>query len=211
MGASLKEGDANSQDVQRVIRCAEMYDKDFAGRAVLFVLTDKGKNVTTLEVKFDGSNFQHLTGMSSSKYKSKKDFFHACQKGSIRAGDICIKEFTRQKLQGLLIVLQSPDLHASLEGDYNQSGRNLEADVMLGNHQWTMGFKRINNNSYVPKTMLKEDIRKLTNQTLSVAAVYRKRQCEREYREIVWKNKKVDFTKLKFPADWKERNLPPLI
>ena len=211
MGANLKEGGVNSQDVQRVIRCAEMYDKDFAGRAMLFVLTDRDKNVTTLEVKFDGSNFQHLTGMSSSRYKSKKDFFRACQKGSVRAGDIGIKKFTRQKLQGLLIVLQSPDLHASMKGDYNRSGRDLEADVMLGNHQWTMGFKRINNSPYVPKTMLKEDIRKLTNRTLSVVAVYRRRQCEREYREIICKSNKVDFAKLKFPADWKERNLPPLV
>ena len=51
--------------VSIAISAARLYRDNFVGKRILFLLTDKHKRVSSLEVGFDASNFQHLTGLES--------------------------------------------------------------------------------------------------------------------------------------------------
>lgn len=65
--------------VSIVISAARLYRDNLAGKRLLFLMTDKHKNVFDLEVGFDASNFQHLTGLqSTNKNWSRLDFYVFC-------------------------------------------------------------------------------------------------------------------------------------
>lgn len=49
--------------VSIVISAARLYRDNLACKRLLFIVTDKYKNVSSLEVGFDASNFHHLTGL----------------------------------------------------------------------------------------------------------------------------------------------------
>ena len=51
--------------VSIAISSARLYRDNFVGKRLLFLMTDKHRRVFSLEVGFDASNFQHLTGLSS--------------------------------------------------------------------------------------------------------------------------------------------------
>lgn len=55
-----------------VFSCAPEYKKNLVDRSLLFVCTDKHKRTYCLEVTFDASNFQHMTGL-----KTKQSGIHA--------------------------------------------------------------------------------------------------------------------------------------
>ena len=62
--------------VSIAISASRLYKDNFAGKRLLFLLTDKHKHISTLEVGFDASNFQHLTGIiSANKSWSSLDFY----------------------------------------------------------------------------------------------------------------------------------------
>lgn len=49
--------------VSIAISAARLYRDNFAGKHLLFVVVDKHKRISALEVGFDASNYQHLTGL----------------------------------------------------------------------------------------------------------------------------------------------------
>ena len=57
-----------------------------------------------------------------------------------------------------------------------------------------MGFIK-NKNYEIPNTILKEDIRKITNEQFRVVRIYRKGVKEKQYIEQTYSNKKIDIDK----------------
>ena len=81
MGYSKKDA------VSIVINSAEQYKKELLNRTLLFICTDKHKNVHTFEVTFRERNYMHLTGLvpidfvdhNGEKHKlSASEFFNKC-------------------------------------------------------------------------------------------------------------------------------------
>lgn len=54
---------SKKEAVSVAITAARLYKNNFAGKRLLFVVTDKHKKLSSLEVRFDASNFHHLTGL----------------------------------------------------------------------------------------------------------------------------------------------------
>ena len=50
-----------------VFSCAPLYKENLVDRSLLFITTDKHKNVHCLEVTFDIGNFLHMTGFKLRK------------------------------------------------------------------------------------------------------------------------------------------------
>lgn len=71
--------------VSIVITAARLYKDNLAGKRLLFIVTDKQKNVSSLEVGFDASNFHHLTGLKlTNKTWSHLDFYNFCIDGRLK-------------------------------------------------------------------------------------------------------------------------------
>ena len=192
--------------VSIAIQGARLYRKNFAGRNLLFILTDKHKRITALEVEFDASNFMHLTGLRPvNKQWSSLDFYNRCLAARIKENEI---EFstdgsTHQKLAVLLNALKSPSLSASMVGDYNNSRPYLISEKMAGGVKWAIGFrKKRYASNYVPVTLLEGDIRELITTQYRVIAVYQKLIADEQYEQCVYTARRVDWDKLSYPDDW---------
>ena len=71
--------------VSIVITAARLYRDNLAGKRLFFIVTDKHKNVSSLEVGFDASNFHHLTGLKlTNKTWSHLDFYNFCIDGRLK-------------------------------------------------------------------------------------------------------------------------------
>ncbi len=51
------------QAVSIIVNCAKKYKECLEGYQLLFLLKDKHKNISSLEVEFNSYNFLHLTGI----------------------------------------------------------------------------------------------------------------------------------------------------
>ena len=71
--------------VSIVITADRLYKDNLSGKRLLFIVTDKHKNVSSLEVGFDASNFHHLTGLKlTNKTWSHLDFYNFCIDGRLK-------------------------------------------------------------------------------------------------------------------------------
>ena len=62
-----------------VFSCAPLYKENLVDRSLLFITTDKHKNVHCLEVTFDIGNFLHMTGFKLRKSGiNARHFFNLC-------------------------------------------------------------------------------------------------------------------------------------
>ncbi len=93
--------------IRIVVGCAEKYKDNLVDRTLLFILSDKHKNTSSLEVTFNASNFLHLTGlkiynpaeedddkaevmdsnMLTTKMISPKEFYRRCLKHELSEED----------------------------------------------------------------------------------------------------------------------------
>lgn len=63
--------------------CAPLYKKNLVDQSLLFVTTDKHKEVHCLEVTFDTSNFLHMTGFKLRKPGINARHFSTCATTSV--------------------------------------------------------------------------------------------------------------------------------
>lgn len=84
---------SKKEAVSIVISASRMYRDNFVGKRLLFLMTDKHKKVYSLEVGFDASNFQHLTGLRMTDPNcSHLDFYNRCVEGRMKASDIDLQQ-----------------------------------------------------------------------------------------------------------------------
>lgn len=189
--------------VNIAVKCAKLYKENFVGQRLLFLMTDKHKYVSALEVEFAASNYQHLTGLRSSKIKSKQEFFSKCVSGRLSETEIELAKdgTTNQKLSVLPFVMKNVNLSANMLGNYNHSHPLLYTEKVVGGVRWGLGFRDVGG-KFVPDTLLAGDIRDLVIEAYRIIATYAKPKNEEFYQNLVYKAKNIDYKKLKYPADW---------
>lgn len=76
------------QVLKTIFSCVKKYDEMLHNRNLLFVCTDKHKRVAVIEVSFDKSSFQHLTGCNTEKKGiSALDFYDRCMERRLSVDD----------------------------------------------------------------------------------------------------------------------------
>lgn len=195
--------------VSIAISAARLYRDNFVGKRLLFLLTDKHKRVTSLEVGFDASNFQHLMGLKSSNTNwSHLDFYNFCIDGRLKESHIEFADqgTTNQKLSVLPHVFKNASLSASMMGTYNNSHPLLYTERLVGGTKWALGFRDVSGfGDYVPDTLLEGDIRNNIREAYRIIATYVKNTDEDCFSQLVYRARKIEYERLIYPQDWGNR------
>ena len=200
---------SKKEAVSIVICSARLYRDNFVGKRLLFLMTDKHRNVSPLEAGFDASNFQHLTGLkSTTKEWSHLDFYSFCVDGRLKESDIEFADggTTHQKLSVLPNVFRNANLSASMAGTYNNTHPLLYTEKLVGGVKWALGFRDVSGTGdYVPDTLLEGDIRNNITDSHRIIATYIKRQDEKRFTQLIYRAKKIEYERLSYPVDWGNR------
>ena len=196
-----------------VVECAKAYKNELAGRSLLFIGIDKQKKTSFVELSFYGNNFMHLTGLKAPRRdKANRPFANAFYKKSLNHKlsptdfDFSDDGTTHMKLEVLPGIINKY-LQAHMIGDYDTTKPRLVTEKLAGSTSACMGFifdQKLK--QYVPNTVVKEDIRDITRRYSTVIAVYRKAIDDLQYTEMTFKSKKVDFSVIDFPDEFKYLN-----
>lgn len=141
---------------------------------------------------------------SDNGHLTAKRFYERCLNHSLSPTDIQFSEdgTTELKLDVLPFII-CKNLKANSIGDFNQQGLRLFTEKLVGGQKACLGFtKNLQTNGYLPNTLLKGDIRQLTNNNLRIIATFRKDLQDIEYQEITYLAKKVEWSNLIFPDQY---------
>lgn len=202
-------GQYTKADAMRIIsKCAVQYNTHLLGHSLLFLIMDKHKNISSLEVCFEKRNFLHLTGLEVDKSVfSGERFFEACIEKKLRLCDFELRDDGTTELKlDILPYLMTKNLSANAVGDYNGVGIDLYTEKIAGSVKGCIGFCVDKmTGSFVPNTVLKKDIRMCTKKPQKrIIATYRKLTDSESYSEVVYVAKKLDFSALKFPDEYND-------
>lgn len=204
-------GITKEQALRIVFACAAEYKKNLVDRSLLFVCTDKHQNTYCLEVTFDITNFQHLTGLKTDKTGiSAAQFFDLCIKKRLRSEDFeFAADGTTYLKMKILPNIVRKNLSANMIGDYNKSQPKLYTEKIAGGVKACVGFVRDKGvGRYVPNTVLEGDIRQKVKRPDRILLTYRKYRGEDRYSEIVYAAKKVEWGKVKLSDGYEYLPLP---
>lgn len=193
-----------------VFRCADQYRNELVNHSLLLVCRKKPEYIYALELTFDASNFQHLTGLQTNhSIISPTDFFERCITRRLKEEDFSFAPdgTTQLKLQVLPKLLQK-NLSANMVGDYNGKNPKLITDKLAGGIQGCMGFVKISSGRYVPNTVLQGRTDDFSEKTDRILLIYRKKSTEKEFKEIVHIAKKVDWRLIKLPEEYSDLPMP---
>ena len=215
-----------------VFSCADEYKENLIDHSLLFLCQDKHKNTYCVEVTFDISNFQHLTGFKtvrmdseSSEHDSSDEnvaqktgkkkitaahFFELCIDRRLSENDFEFAEdgTTPLKMKVLPSVVKK-SLSANMIGFYNGLQPRLYTERIAGSVKACVGFVRDEDDGrYVPNTVLEGDIRQKVTRPDRILVTYRKKSDTAEYSEIVYAAKKVDWKTIKVPKEYPYLQLP---
>lgn len=188
-----------------------VFKENLVDRSLLFITTDKHKNVHCLEVTFDIGNFLHMTGFKLRKSGiNARHFFNLCYDKRLTEADFDFSaDGTTEMKMRVLPSLMKKNLSAKMLGDYNMSQPKLYTDKIAGSLSACMGFVRDGGEGrFVPNTVLEGDIRTKVKAADRIIATYRKSRSEEQYSEIVFTAKKVEWEKIVLPDEYSYLVLP---
>lgn len=214
-----------------VFSCAADYKENLVNHSLLFLCQNKYKQTYCLEVTFDISNFQHLTGFKtekivpegvaqndtigkkSAKKMSAAHFFDLCIAKRLSENDFEFAEDGTTPLKmKILPHVVTKNLSANMVGEYNGWQPKLYTERVAGSVKGCVGFVRDRNvGRYVPNTLLEGDIREKTARPDRILVTYRKAHDEDKYSEIVYAAKKVEWDKVNLPAEYSYLPLPEVV
>lgn len=196
-----------------LFECAQKYKENLVNKSLLFICINKNRQIYCVEVTFDGSNFQHLTGIETDKSKiSPMGFYKRCLEKRLSIDEFWLSNTgtTELKLE-VLPILMCKNLSAKMIGDYNESQPKLFTEKLAGGVSACIGFvKSDGNGRYIPNTVLKSDIRVKTKHADRIIATCRKERDEIKYSEIVYLAKKVNWQQLVLPEKYKYLSITEL-
>lgn len=203
----------NKNSVLKIIfKAADDYEKNLRDHNLLFVCHDKHKKISFLEVEFNASNFLHLTGVKISSYFKKSltsknefanKFYEKCLERRLSTKDFNFSPdgTTSLKLE-VLPALMKKNLSANSIGNLDKYTFKLYTEKIAGSTKGCMGFvndRKVNKN--VPNTVLKSDPKHLSNNIKRIIVTYRKKKSDKEYLEIVYSAKGINWNNIKFPNE----------
>lgn len=178
-----------------IIKAAQNYQKYLQDKTFL-IIYQNGIKTDAVQVGFRSSHFLHLTGVVTKL--SAQRFYEKCLNRKLSFQDIELDN--KGKAQQKLFVL--PFLHELLYhncmiGNFINSGIYIRADYFIGNTKavLSVGF-RCGKKVDFPVTLYKEDVRKLSQPTNKVLAIFVKDNEQQVYTECTYLSKGQDKDKL---------------
>ena len=182
--------------IRIVTAAAKEYDILLKNRQFLIVYQE-GREEKFTEVGFRDMHFLHLTGIGSRL--SAQRFYEACINGKLAEDDIELDKTGKveQKLQ-VLPYLSGLLYHKCMIGSFLNSGVMIRADYFVGDTRMVLsvGF-RYGRGIDIPVSLYRGDVRKLTNPTHKVLAIFSRQFPENTYRKATFVAKGVDINGLK--------------
>ena len=149
----------------------------------------ENKKFIYIETKFLKSNFYHLTGLES-KNINPNYFYEKCLNNKLKESEIQIKKDGTTMLK--ISVLQSLmyiHKNAKMIGDFNGTGIVLSTEKLVGNTTACLGLRKADK-YYICNTLLKADVRKLSNNNKKIVCILSKNIKDKKYEEITYMDKK---------------------
>lgn len=188
--------------LQIIMKAAKEYDEKLKDKHFLIVYR-KEHVIETVKVGFRDFNFLHLTGVSTKL--SAQMFYASCIEARLSENDFELdkKGKVQQKLM-VLPYLSNLLYHNCMIGNFINSGVFLKADYFVGNTKvvLSIGFKSGSNIDY-PVTLYNEDVRRLTNPTNKVLAIFMKEYNQSDYIMCTYQAKNCDISKVPISEDLK--------
>lgn len=200
------------KSIQIMTKAARLYRDNLEDRKILFLYgipaevkkqlrTEEGVRLTAIkayEVVFHTYNFMHLTGVkiNANTTASAIHFYQKCLDNRLTEEDFSFAKdgSTAQKLDILESMMQIKT-KATMIGEFTDRGPKLFTEKVAGNVCGCIGFVQDKNTRLnVPNTLLKKDIRDVTEQpTKKIYAVLSKGYTEDKY--SVWEkvDKEIDL------------------
>lgn len=186
---------SKEETLKKVINLAMLYEQILRNKKLLFITKSKKTEIETIEVMFKKENFFHLTGLSlKNKNISSSLFYQSCLNHKLSVEEFKIKNtITNLKLEVFPQIIRI-ELLANQIGEFSNSGNLLKTDVLVGTtRNAVLGLKFIQkNNIYVPNTVLKEDIRKITAKRNKIIAILKKDLKQKEYANFTYIAKNIE-------------------
>lgn len=192
-----------------VMNCAKQYASNLLGKKYLIIYQNKADNIIQyMEIQFEANNYQHLTGIelidkSGVPLKNVASLFYKkCLSNTLKKNEIQFKSdgTTPLKLLALPSIMNIQKI-TKVAGDYNYSHTYLTADKLIGNINFCLGLKEINNKTFVPISALLENIKKLTSTQSQVLAIFSKNSTDTRYHTIRHVAKGTNLNSLTFPDE----------
>ena len=206
------------QAVSVAIKCGREYKRKLANTKILVIYRNRENNeIESIEIVFRPSNFQHLTGLilvdkqGNPKKNCSVEFYHKCTGNNLKSAEIQFKEdgTTPLKLDALPSLMDLTNI-TKIIGDYDESKKWMEADVIVGGINFCLAVSEDKDRSYFPRSGLLEDIRNITRKSSQVLAVFQKKLSDKEvYKKICYVAKGLNLSNLNLPSDISEQvNVP---
>lgn len=185
-----------------IVNAAHNYKYYLQDKTFLIIYNENGKQ-KYVEVTFLSNHFLHLTGVTTQL--TAKRFYQKCINHKLSLHDFELDKTGKciQKLMALPVLHEL--LHNScLIGDFINSGIVIKADYFVGNTKavLSVGFRKIKHIDF-PVTLYREDVRKLTQPTNKVLAIFVKGIKEVDYSKYTYLSKGVEINKLLESDDMK--------
>ena len=196
----MKNYDAK-QALSIILSCAKAYNEKLNNKHFLIVYQNRNI-ITKCCVGFRDMNFLHLTGIKTKL--SAQQFYNACLecKLSVKYINVNTKGRAQQKL-AVLPYLSELLYGKCMVGDFINSGITIRADYFVGDTKAviSVGFRRGKFADF-PVTLYHEDIRKLSNPTCKVLAIFSKQYNTEYYNKCTYLSKGIIINEL--PNDVKD-------
>ena len=175
-----------------IAEAAKKYEEKLNDRHFLIIYCE-GNDTKTASVGFRDMNFLHMTGVKTRL--SAQQFYAACLESKLSERDFEIDK--QGKVQQKLMVLPYlADLlyHHCMIGDFINSGICIRADYFVGDTRavLSVGFRSGKKTDF-PVTLYNEDVRKLSQPTNKVLAVFSKYYKDQQYDDCTYlaKNQRI--------------------
>ena len=189
----------NQKEILKKLKESAKIYKENLQNTNLLIIYNKNNRVEYIEVLFLARNFMHLTGVrsleKSGKYKKANQFYNACLNNKLSYKDIIIKDDGTTKLKlDIISNLVNIDKECKMIGMYDNSKKELITDILVGSVHMCVGLIRDSKTYYIPNTLLKEDIRKLTIERYPIIGILKKKINEEKYQTLTYISKKMDIS-----------------
>ena len=201
------------EEVRKIVMdCAKQYEKNLLNKNFIIIYRDKLSNqIKDLEVFFGKENYQHLTGIElidedgNIREHVSKLFFEKCIKNTLSKEEFQMKKdgTTNLKLQALPTIMEIHKV-TKIAGDFDYSRPFLVADKVVGNINFCLGLKCINE-FFVPVSALMENIKSITTNQSQVLAILSKEAADLIYSNIRHVAKGLNLNNLVIPENIKSK------
>ncbi|MBD5513638.1 MAG: hypothetical protein HDR06_03030 [Lachnospiraceae bacterium] len=194
---------SKEQALKIMTSVSEDFEKKIKDKHFLIVYQEN-VNIRTVQVGFRDFNYLHMTGVKSAL--SAPRFYEKCINKKLKTTEfeLDLKGNANRKL---IVLPYLPDLlyNNCMVGDFINSGIFIKADYFVGNTKavLSVGF-RTGKSIDFPVTLYNEDIRKLTQPTCKVLAIFRKEYNEKYYMKCTYLSKEQNMNKLLLFEDVKK-------